>query len=67
MANGFCRNGTACQQIDAERRAVRHSGNSSGLSRQISAIVPRLFRNTNQCLRDAQGFDAVSWQSNELF
>jgi len=38
-----------------------------GLSRQISAIEPRLFRNTNQCLRDAQGFDAVSWQSNELF
>jgi hypothetical protein len=67
MANGFCRNGTACRQIDAKRRAVRYLGNSSGLGRQISAIVPRLFRNTEQCLRDAQGLDAVRWQSNELF
>jgi hypothetical protein len=67
MANGFCLNGTACRQIDAKRRTVRHSGNSSDLSRQISAIVPRLFRNTEQCLREAPSLDAVRWQSNELF
>jgi hypothetical protein len=67
MANGFCRNGTTCRQIDAKRRVVRHSGNSSGVSWQISAIGPRLFRNTEQCLRDAQGLDAVRWQSDELF
>jgi hypothetical protein len=35
MANGFFLNETASAEIDAERRMVRHSGNSSNATRQI--------------------------------
>jgi hypothetical protein len=35
MANGFFLNETASMEIDAERRMVRHSGNSSNATRQI--------------------------------
>jgi len=48
MANGFCLNGAACREIDEERRPVRHSGNSLDATLQISPVVPRLFRNTEQ-------------------
>jgi hypothetical protein len=46
MANGFFLNETASVEIGAERRRVRHSSNSSITTGQISAIDPRLFRNT---------------------
>src|SRR5215467_8681371 len=48
MANGFFLNETASAEIRAERRMVRHSGNSSDTTRQFSPIGPRLFRNTEQ-------------------
>jgi len=48
MANGFFLNETASAEIGAERRMVRHSGNSSDTTRQFSVIDPRLFRNTEQ-------------------
>jgi hypothetical protein len=46
LANGFFLNKTASIEIGAERRMVRHSGNSSDTTRQFSPIGPRLFRNT---------------------
>jgi hypothetical protein len=48
MANGFCLNGAAYGEIDAERRPMRHSGNSLDATLQISAVAPRLFRNSEQ-------------------
>jgi hypothetical protein len=35
--NGFCPNGTACREIDAERRAVRHLSNNLDATGQIMA------------------------------
>jgi hypothetical protein len=67
MANGFCRNGAARREIDAERGAVRHSRNSFGVSRQSRPIVPRLFRNTKQCLRHLPGRDLVRWHRTSCY
>jgi hypothetical protein len=36
MANGFCLNGAACQQIRAERRLMRHLRNSLAATQPIS-------------------------------
>jgi hypothetical protein len=59
MANGFCRSGATCREIDEERRVMRHSSNSFDASVQILAIMPRLFRNTKQCVRQPTAHDIV--------
>jgi hypothetical protein len=46
MANGFYLNGTACGQIGAERRTLRHLSNSLRQAQPNSAQRPRLFGNT---------------------
>jgi hypothetical protein len=47
MANGFSLNDTACRQIHAEVRMMRHFRNSLGSnSANLRPIAPRLFRNT---------------------
>jgi hypothetical protein len=46
MANGFCLNETACRQIRAEGRMMRHLRNSLAVTQPICVVAPRLFRNT---------------------
>jgi hypothetical protein len=46
MANGFYLNETACRQIHEEERAVRHSRNSSSVTRAISGQQGRVFSAT---------------------
>jgi hypothetical protein len=46
MANGFCLNETACRQIHAEGRMMRHLRNSLAVTQPICVVAPRLFRNT---------------------
>jgi hypothetical protein len=46
MANCFCLNETACRQIFAEGRMMRHLRNSLAVPSRFPYITPRLFRNT---------------------
>jgi hypothetical protein len=50
MANGFCRRGPACREIDAERHAVRHSRNSVDTSLKISPLCRVFFATPNDML-----------------
>jgi hypothetical protein len=67
MANGFCRRGPACQksvqnatQCGIRATVLMQAGKSP-------PIAPRLFRNTEQCLRHPPGPDMVSWHRTSRY